>query len=909
MPIPEALLQKVKAETNLLEIARSFGLSLTPKGDDHFTRCPFHHDDTPSLSLNAKKGLFHCFGCGAKGNAIQFVQKMEGLTFPEAFKKVAGNRATPEAATLVSPMPASPLAASASRLITQALSRMRLCLEETPKVLEYLTQTRGLAFLLNRQSREAVGAGFCPEDFGIRLDARAKKELTAAGLLTPEGFPHFAGCVVFPLRDVNGEVTGLYGRKIAGDGHFYQKGERRGLFALHGGGGSDSNGSNGGLFIAESVIDALSLHQMGASSVLALHGVNGFTPAHEAYIKARAQDGLGLYLVLDGDRAGREASVKLAERIKAMGLLAHILEMPEGKDPNSFLLAAQAASPRTLKDLQSLTGYPKPHAPAISLRRDGDSFIALTPLRRYVITGLTAHGFDRLRVTLKCICLKSPGIFHIDSLDLYAARARASFAEDAAAELKHKEADIAAELKTLIPLLEEARLSLANSTQEAAVPTMSEAEKAEALAALKSPTLIADLIKNFEAMGLVSDEKAKLLGYLGTVSRLLEMPLGMLIISRSGAGKTALQDAICALVPGEHVIKYTRLTGQALFYKERDGLKYKVLAIEEEDGMSAAKYSIRTLASSQRLTVATTRSDPKTGKLKTDEYLVEGPVFILIATTNPDALDAETRSRFIILTIDESPEQTRRIMESRKLSYTLEGRRKHRAGRKTLSHYHNMQRLLKPIEVVNPFTPYIDYPFDRLQMRREFGKYMALINAITLLHQHQREVKHDLDDGSNTPYIETTVEDIALANELVLEFFPNSLDELAPHTRNLAAEVMKLIEKSGGDTRFTRKALRDFCGWTDWSIRQGLEQLVILGYIIKTMAQNGLCNTYELVIDPCGEDRSSLFLTSPDELRKRLEAARAEARTAGKVATLSPNLVPMKNGGEAAKRKTTGGRS
>jgi DNA primase len=299
--------------------------------------------------------------------------------------------------------------------------------------------------------------------------------------------------------------------------------------------------------------------------------------------------------------------------------------------------------------------------------------------------------------------------------------------------------------------------------------------------------------------------------------------------------------------------------------------------------MQQALYSIRTLASSQRLTVATTRSDPKTGKLKTDEYTVEGPVFIIIATTNPDALDAETRSRFVILTIDESEEQTRKIMEARKAAYTLEGRLQGLERRDILTKYRNMQRLLRPLEVVNEYAPHLDYPFDRLQMRREFGKYMTLISSIALLHQHQREIKTVSLKGRKAEYIEVTVEDIALANELVLEFFPNALDEFAPHTRRLSAEIGKLIEKNGGEARFTRKELRDACGWTDWSIRQGLEQLLTLGYVGKVAGQNGVAFLYELLVDATAEDRRKLFLTSVDDLKQRLSAAEAAgtAATAG----------------------------
>lgn len=899
MPIPEAKIRQAKEETDLLALSIHYGLTLTQKGEDYFTRCPWHKDDTPSLSITPAKGLFHCFGCGAKGNAIQFVQKMEGISFPAAFDKVISTHGNGTAVTLKNKNRLSEEEISAitdrhhaerlQTILESAFMHMETLYRQSPEPKAYMAKTRGLPYLASLPDASPLRLGYCSASFGIRFDPKDKAYLIELGLMKQDGKPHFENCVTFPLRDAEGILRGLYGRKVtgttaslaAGAGtHYFMRGERKGVFSIHDGSFVRGAGSDF-VYLTESAIDALSLHQLGVPSVLAMHGVNGFTPCHEEWLKAKSIR--TVYLLLDGDRPGREASVKLAAKLKDMGYTCHIVELPDDQDPNSFFsLAASSSAPRTLKDLQTLPGYPRKVTGTLHLRKDGDTYTLTTPRRTYAITGLTAFGFDRLRVTVKGSVPQNPARFHIDSLDLYVAKARSAFVDGLCSEVGGKAEEVHQEMKALIPLLEEARLAMKETPSEKAVPVMTEAQKSDALAALKDPALIKNLLKGFEDLGMIGEEKAKLIGYLGTVSRLLDLPLGMLVVSRSGAGKTALQDAICSLVPEESLIKYTRLTGQALFYKEQDGLKYKVLAIEEEDGMAQALYSIRTLTSSQRLTVATTRSDPKTGKLKTDEYTVEGPVFIMIATTNPDSLDAETRSRFIILTIDESREQTQKIMEARKAAYTLEGRLKGREKKTFLAQFHNMQRLLKPIEVVNNFAPFLDYPFDRLQMRREFGKYMTLISTITLLHQYQRPQKTMTVKGEAIPYIEVTEEDIALANELVLEFFPNSIDELAPHTRRLAGEIGKLVKSKDGEVRFTRKCLRDACGWNDYSIRQGLEQLCTLGYVGKVGGQNGVAFTYEILIDAESEDRSSLFLTSVNELKRRLAAAGAATQEAAK---------------------------
>jgi hypothetical protein len=156
---------------------------------------------------------------------------------------------------------------------------------------------------------------------------------------------------------------------------------------------------------------------------------------------------------------------------------------------------------------------------------------------------------------------------------------------------------------------------------------------------------------------------------------------------------------------------------------------------------------------------------------------------------------------------------------------------------------------------------------------------MTLINAIALLHQHQREVKTQTKDGKTLNYIEATVEDIALANELALTFFPHALEDMAPHTQSLAVEIAKLVKQKGGEVRFTRKELRDFCTWGDWPIRQGLEQLVELGYLGRS-GQNGTTMVYEVLHDASVEARKGFFLTTPEELRKRLKAAKKERNLA-----------------------------
>ncbi len=858
--IPQAEIETLKSQVDFFYLLKSYGLEPVSKGKDHFLKCPFHEDDKPSLSVDFNKNLYHCFGCGEKGNAIQFVQKIEDVSFVEAFHKVKGFKGE-QIKTNIKVLKdqvehhhshdVSLNKEERQTLIETAFESMVSLFNANSQGKSYLASRKILPELSPEHTLDKIG--FCPVDFGRNLPKEQRDKLKEIGVLTHKGQPFFSNCVVFPLV-AGGKVQSLYGRKIKGTGsHYYLPGKREGLYYHQKEGGR--------LILVESVIDALSLKQKGFSDVLALYGVNGFTQEHQNFIKENKYK--QVYILMDSDPSGREASARLSQVFKAQGQSFKILELPEGHDPNSFL--AKDSSLKWLRDKlkESLISN-------MTLQEEGDVLFAQGQNIKYALQGFRVDGFDKLRLTLRASLLNDSDLFHIDTLDLYNSKNRQRFAESLFAELGVKEEIVLSELKTLIRLLEEERLKRKEVEQSTQVHILTETEKNKALEALKSPDLIKNLLKDFE-VSMIGEEKAKLLGYLGTISRLLEEPLGVLIVSRSGAGKTTLQDAICSFVPEEFLEKYTRLTGQSLFYQEKDGLKNKVLAIEEEEGMSEAIYAIRTLQSSQRLSLITTRSDPKTGKFKTEKYTVEGPVFILISTTNPESMDYETRNRFIILTINESEDQTQKIMEARKLAYTLEGQLEAEDKSEVLKKCANMQRLLRPIQVINNYAPFLEYPFDRLQMRREFKKYMTLINSIALLHQYQREIKTYSKKGKTFEYIEVELSDIALANELVLEFFPNAIDELAPHTRRLGEEISKLVKHKEGDALFTRRELRDFSGWSNWNVRIGLDQLEELEYIKRVSGKNGSLITYELQIDVCSDTRQNLILTDETKLAELLK--------------------------------------
>ncbi|MEF9406944.1 DNA primase, partial [Ralstonia solanacearum species complex bacterium KE055] len=179
--------------------------------------------------------------------------------------------------------------------------------------------------------------------------------------------------------------------------------------------------------------------------------------------------------------------------------------------------------------------------------------------------------------------------FHVDTLDLYAARARARavFVQQAAGELRVPEAVLKAELgRVLLKLeaLQDATISQALEPKAPPVPEMSEAERDAALGLLKTPDLLPRILADFESCGIVGEATNKLVAYLAAISRLLERPLAVVVQSSSAAGKSSLMDAVLAFMPPEEAVRYSAMSGQSLFYMGETNLKHKVLAIAEEEG-------------------------------------------------------------------------------------------------------------------------------------------------------------------------------------------------------------------------------------------------------------------------------------------------------------------------------------
>lgn len=952
--IPDAEIDRLKRETDLAALVRSRGVELVKHGSkDLIGKCPFHDDRDPSFVVSPDKGLFHCLGCGAAGNSIQFVEKFDGVSFRHAFEILAEGRGFAAAPTeplkkatvqrLDTPFDANTEDAA---LMAQVVDYYHERLMKTPAAVDYL-RGRGL---WNEEASERFRLGFADRTLGLRLPDKNRKEgeairtrLQKLGLFRESGHEHFTGSVVVPIfaaevSDHAKRVAGMYGRKITPGLrpgtplHLYLPGPHAGIWNAEALDGGD-------VILCEAPLDALTFWVHGFHNVTFIYGTNGFTDElFDALLSRRVRR---VRIAYDADDAGNKAAERDVDRLTAHGLECFRVKFPHGMDANEYarkacpssggvtpaskslaaILAAsewrggasshtRAPAPSSLaaiaakeKEAASAEGGPAsggkekaasvsvssvPSVVPSSLERVGEYVVLRLGQREYRVGGLDKN--NSLEVMKVALRVRHGETFHLDSFDLLRDGERRRFIERAAEETGLEKELIKRDLGKLLLALEQEQTSrLTAALAPGGAPRIVEMdpdERAEALAFLKSPDLVKRIGEAFDACGLVGEDANRLAAYLACTSRKLDKPLAVIIQSTSAAGKSTLMEAVLAMFPEEERVKYSAMTGQSLYYLGETDLKHKVLAIVEEEGAEKASYALKLLQSEGELTIASTGKDPTTGRMETQEYHVAGPVMIFLTTTAID-IDEELQNRCLTLTVDESREQTERIHTLQRQARTLEGLRLKKQRQRTLGLLRNAQRLLAPVDVVNPYADALTFTADRTRTRRDHEKYLTLIDAIALLHQHQRPTERD-DDGR--AFVRVTLDDIALANKLAPELLGRSLDELPPQTRRLLAHIKDLVRaiRKARDVEqslalFSRRELSAACGWSYSQVKRHLERLQEMEYVAPRYGRMGVAMRYELLIDADEpSDAAHIGLLDVEKLRVR------PATWTGERATLTP---------------------
>jgi DNA primase len=840
-------IKDIKSQLSINQVLTHYGLKPNSNG---ILCCPFHPDKTPSLQIYPATNTYCCFSsnCNAgTGDTIQFIQLKENCSKHEALVKATvllnGNTTAPPPAAKLFIVEPNEIPANAGKetgidkiaVLTKFFSYYKSGLPRSKKAVDYL-QSRCIDYKI---TDAAFNSG------GLHQEAKHSnltESMVKIGLLKQrldKGFNVWAkDCIIFPLKNINNKMVSLYGRSITNNEesrHFYLS-NRSGLYpgypALQ----------TKKLILTESIIDAASLLQQKEITeqytVLSLYGTNGLTDEHQQSIIALPQLE-EIILMLNADEPGEAATGKHAHTLHAMLPHIHITHtsLPAGEDINSVLCSHDDA--KVLIDLiEQRTDFSfsiekeKSQQPVIAATQSkldarNNELLIYDNCELYfeILGGIKITGLDKMKVTLKVKHKEKVNNPQWYSFDLYNQVQREQTINNVAETLEVSTQQTTQTFIQLITELENHRIKKIEALQpkEKAVNEMTAAARQTAVNELKKPKLLQRTGQLLQQCGIVGEENNSLIAYLIYTKRKQEVPLHVMFLGSSGSGKTYLQERISELIPEEDKLEITQITENALYYFKQEELKNKLLLIEDLDGAMTVFYPLRELQTKRRISKTVTLKDSK-GNLKTITLTVEGPVCVSGCTTK-EKIYEDNANRCILLYTDQSRDQDKKINEYQtKLSGGEINKEKENQYKEL---FKNMQRVLRPINIINPYAKFIELPEQVFKPRRTMTLLLGFIEAITFYHQYQREVKKD---SNNQLYIETNIDDIEAAFDLLKDVLFSKSDELTAATRSFFEQLKELLKKENKES-FTAKEIRQQMKINPSNLKRYLIELDRYGFL------------------------------------------------------------------------------
>lgn len=457
-------------------------------------------------------------------------------------------------------------------------------------------------------------------------------------------------------------------------------------------------------------------------------------------------------------------------------------------------------------------------------------------LEVHILGGIKTSKLETLRITLSVQKPKEHNVLR-HSIDLYNDNQVEKLVRKIAERLEIGTSIARRTIQDLTRELESYRFVLLEQSQITSTGkqlTATETKKAETF--LKSKDLLNKTNELIGKSGVIGETTNRILMYIIFTSRKTNSPLHCISLGSSGTGKTHLQSKVAELIPEEDKVEITVLSANAFYYFNRTELQHKLILIEDLDGAESVLYPLRELQSKKRITKTVVHKDTK-GNTKTIHLTVEGPVSVAGCTTQ-ESIYEDNSNRSFLLYIDESTEQDQRIMNYQR--FMSAGKINVQEQIESTQSLQNVQRLLKPIRVINPYAEYLELPQSVFKPRRTNSHYLQFIEAITFYKQYQREKKYDEQTGEE--YIETTIEDIKEANELIIEVLLRKSDTITGATRNYL-ESLKDYLKKNNQTTFTNAEIRRNLRIKETTLRRYNKQLLEENYIqrVKKVKTKSYC--------------------------------------------------------------------
>ena len=345
--IPQEFIQSLLARVDIVDVVDRY-VKLKKAGANFSACCPFHNEKTPSFTVSPSKQFYHCFGCGAHGNAIGFLMEYSGLAYPEAIRALAETVGMPVPETRSRYEKTAAAAPGLAQRMLDALAYYRAELKKSRTAIDYL-KGRGLT----GEIAARYGLGYAPpgwqnlehvfadyatadlKDTGLVIDSEAEGEKRS------RRYDRFRDRVMFPILDARGNVIGFGGRIIgAGEPKYmnspetpiFEKG--RELYGLYQARRAIRDANQ--VLVVEGYMDVVALAQHGVENAVATLGT-ATTPIHVGKLLKLADD---VVFCFDGDAAGRKAAwraLEVALPVLADGKAVSFLFLPPEDDPDTYV--------------------------------------------------------------------------------------------------------------------------------------------------------------------------------------------------------------------------------------------------------------------------------------------------------------------------------------------------------------------------------------------------------------------------------------------------------------------------------------------------------------------------------------------------------------------------------------------
>lgn len=693
-------------------------------------------------------------------------------------------------------------------------------LVDDPKALEYLKKTG-----LNNpetyiQFKLGLSGGLAS---AVPDDPATLNSLKRLGILGEDLNETLPDSLIVPIKSEGKTFASVMGIRLADNKEKFLPGNER-FFNI------DALKASKEIYLTDSVLSALLLYSMGLRETAAVIGET-ITDGHLKLFE-RFQT-KSVTLLVSGLNLQR-----FSKKIKSQSIAVGYIDL----DPKSLPRLVVEGVKRDY--CLGLVKEPEinPAEPIIEER--GEEIFYEFEDRRYRVRRLDPFRLDALRVNLKAT---HQNLWHLDTIDLYADRQKRNFITMAKKLIRLDYGFLNQDLLRITDDLEDRQAKIILEKKEKFTEMLPH-EKDEALGFLRSDDIVSGILKDFADLGIVGEETNILAGYFALISRKLDHPLSVILCGSGVSGKDALKDALLDAVPEADIERFTKLSPQVLFYRDELSLQHRILAIDDEGSLKDLE-PILTSLQHKGLSYSVTHKSPETGKLRSHDYKVKGPVSV-VASVSDIKLARNLLNQFVVLRVDESKDQTRKVLSKQREDETIQGILKEKRVEIIKRKHRNSQRLLKVLRVINPYAKDLEGADEMPDARSMQPKYLSLIKAVCLLRQYHKETKRIPD--TEEEFIEVDLTDVEIANHIMTGIL-KSRRPLSKEAEDTLKDIEELVSEKAGvhnaskeSVTFTIKELAAFAHLSDYKARAVVEELVESGHAELVTGRNGKVMQYRL---------------------------------------------------------------